>query len=85
MVKHLETAVQKVVGLKQVIKEAQIGNVDRVYIAKNAEEHLKEKILDALDGKPAQIIEVDTMDELGSICGIKVGSACAAILKEDCS
>ena len=83
MVKHLESAADKVVGLKQVLREAQAGKVERVYIAKNAEDHLKDKISEALKDSNIPLIEVETMEELGSVCGIKIGAACAAILKED--
>lgn len=82
MVKHLENATHKVVGLKQLLKEAQAGTIERVYIAKNAEDHLKEKIIEAIDDD-VKIIEIDTMEELGALSGIKVGSACAAVLKEE--
>lgn len=83
MVKHLENAGRKVAGLKQVLREAQAGTIERVYIAKDAEDHLKEKVSDALKNTDVKLIEVDTMDELGAVCGIKVGAACAAVLKED--
>lgn len=68
----------KYVGLKQVLKAVNNGEVTKVYIGKDAEEHLLDELIDSCKEKNIEIIEVDTMVELGSMAGIEVKAATAA-------
>ncbi|MGE5496229.1 MAG: L7Ae/L30e/S12e/Gadd45 family ribosomal protein [Burkholderiales bacterium] len=72
---------KRVVGLKQVQRFARLGKLEKIFIAKDADEHIIEKLL-ALCGKHSIPYEkAYTMHQLGNACRIEVGSACAGILK----
>lgn len=79
---ELKNAENKVVGLKQLLRELEADTVACVYIAGDAEEHVREKITEAIGAKEIHVVFVDTMEELGGVCGIDVSAACAAILKQ---
>lgn len=81
--KNLEAAENRVVGLKQLLRELEADNVACIYMADDAEAHVKGKVRRALAGRDIAVVAVDNMDDLGAKCGIKVGAACAAILKEE--
>jgi large subunit ribosomal protein L7A len=72
----------KVVGMKQTMKAVEADRVQTVYIAKDADERLVSKIADRCRVKDIKVIEVESMKILGKACGIDVGTAVAAILKE---
>ena len=68
----------KHVGLKQVIKAIEKSEVTKVYIGKDAENHIIEQIKAACQGKNIEIIEIETMAKLGEMAGIEIKSATAA-------
>lgn len=82
MYDNLKNATNRVVGFKQLMRELDAGTVQCVYVAEDAEDHLKEKIHGAVEGKDIKVCRTGTMRELGDVCGIEVNAACAAILKE---
>ncbi|MDL2237147.1 ribosomal L7Ae/L30e/S12e/Gadd45 family protein [Christensenellaceae bacterium OttesenSCG-928-K19] len=82
MLDELKNAQNKVVGLKQLLRELEADNVVCVFVADDAEVHLKEKISTAVPGGHVKIAAVESMDKLGETCGIEVGAACAGILKK---
>jgi len=73
---------KKVVGFKQSIKAIQNGSVNAVYLANDAEARLIEKIVELCEENSLEVHYVDTMKDLGKLCGIDVGAASAVILKE---
>jgi len=75
-------AKQKTVGLKQTQRALEKGHVRRVYIAKDAEAHVRRPVLEWCDNHHVECIEVPTMKELGRACGIEIGTAVAALLKD---
>ena len=85
MHEELKTAQNRVVGLKQLLRELATDNVTCIYIALNVDDQLKAKIAEAVDGREIPVVEIDSMDELGQVCEIDVGAACAAILKNKSS
>lgn len=72
----------KTVGLKQTLKALAAGKVRELYIAENADERIVEKVLNACSGKDIEIYRVESMKLLGRKCGIDVGTAVAAIIKD---
>ncbi|AGC69617.1 ribosomal protein HS6-type [Thermoclostridium stercorarium subsp. stercorarium DSM 8532] len=72
----------KTVGLKQTLKALAADKVQVLFIAQDAEERIVSKILEACSGKDVEINRVESMKLLGKKCGIDVGAAVAAILKE---
>lgn len=71
----------KVVGVKQTKRALEAGTAAYVFLAADADPRVIEP-LEALCtecGVPAE--RIPSMRELGSACGIAVGSAAAALLK----
>ena len=81
MYDELKNAENKVVGLKKLLRGLDADDVSAVYIADDAEEHIKERILEAIGEQDIHVVYVESMRELGRQCGIEVSAACAAIIK----
>ena len=81
MFEELKNAENKVVGLKQLLRELEADNVVCVYIAEDAEAHLKEQIRGAIGERDVNVVDAGSKSGLGKVCGIEVSAACAAILK----
>ena len=71
----------KVVGTKQVKRAIKNGEVETVYVARDADGKIIDEILIACDEKQIEIIYVDSMEKLGEACKIDVSAATAALLK----
>lgn len=71
---------EKVVGVKQVKRALVSQEVHILYLAKDVDENIREEILDLAD-EGIQVIEPESMVELGEACGIDVNAATAALLK----
>ena len=72
---------EKVVGTKQVKRAILSGNVQVVFIAKDAEEKVVGDLKILCNKKRIQIIYVESMKKLGEACNIDVSAASAALLK----
>lgn len=70
-----------VVGTKQVLKAIQAGTLGYVLIAQDTEPHLQSKLRAACEEYGMPVETVATMRELGALCGIEVGAACAGVRK----
>lgn len=81
MYKELETAKNKLVGTKQVLRAIAADEVEVLYIANDADAEIRGKILAAANGRDINVVYADNMQELGETCGIEVCTACAAIKK----
>ncbi|MFO7245496.1 MAG: ribosomal L7Ae/L30e/S12e/Gadd45 family protein [Thermaerobacter sp.] len=79
---RIRAARRRAVGTKQTLKAAVRGLAAEVFVARDAEEHVVRGVIQACRDRGITITYVDTMAELGRACGIKVGAASAAILKE---
>jgi len=77
----LKDCANKAVGMKQTIRAINNDSAEMVFLASDAEKHIKDAIIDACKQHGVLIEYVDTMDELGKLCGIEVGAAAAAVLK----
>ena len=73
---------RRTVGVKQTLRALEKGSVLLVYIAKDAETHVLSPVLEESQKQGVEIREVSTMKELGKACGIEVGAAVAALLRE---
>ncbi|HHU64063.1 MAG TPA: 50S ribosomal protein L7ae-like protein [Clostridiales bacterium] len=81
MLKEIIKSSNKVVGTKQVIKAVENGKAKLVIIARDADDFIINKIKAVTDAHSVDVEYVDTMEQLGSMCGIQVGAASAVILK----
>ena len=71
-----------VVGLKQLRKALRDGTARRVFLARDAEGRLTNPIEAQCRDAGIEVTWVDTMAQLGEACGIDVGAAAAASLRQ---
>lgn len=69
------------IGTKQTLKAIEQGNVQEVIVAKDADQRLTSKVIQCGKEKGIELSYVDSMKKLGKHCGIEVGAATVAILK----
>ncbi len=72
----------RVVGLKQTVKAIKNSTAKTVYVAKDADDKLIQSVKVLIEDNSPELIYIDTMKELGKLCGIDVGAATAAVLKD---
>jgi len=72
----------QVTGLKETQKKLRQGAVSVLYVASDADPALTGPISEEAREQGIEVVVVPSMRELGRACGIEVGAACAAILKE---
>jgi len=77
---RLRSAEFRAVGTNQTAKAIGRGRAQIVYIAKDADRRVVEGVVAAAKSASLEIVEVDSMREIGRACGIGVGAAAAAIL-----
>ncbi len=73
---------KKVIGVKQSLKSMKNGLGETLYIAKDADSKLIEPLIECADQFSITIQHVNTMKELGKMCGLQIESAAALKLKE---
>lgn len=69
------------IGLKEVTKSLCENRVARVIIAQDSEDRIKTTLTQAAKTAGVGTEYIETMRQLGRICGISVGASCAAIIK----
>ena len=70
-----------IAGAKQLRKAVRAGMVERVYLARDADDRVTAPLEELCRQTGTMISWIPSMRELGAACGIEVGTACAAILK----
>lgn len=83
MPERLRTARRLAVGAKQTLKAVQAGAAAIIYIARDAEERVLRPLRLEIAKSGLEVVYVESMQELGRMCGIDVGAAAAAILEGD--
>jgi large subunit ribosomal protein L7A len=73
---------KKVVGVKQSIKAIRSGDAKAVYAALDADTKLIDPVVKLANENSLDIHYVDTMKDLGRLCGIDVGAATAVLFKD---
>lgn len=81
MPEGLKTA-RKVVGIKQSARAVREGSALAAYIAQDADRRVIQQLETLCDEKSIRIVRVNTMEELGKLCGIEVKAASAVVLKQ---
>lgn len=72
---------KKTVGIRETSKAVEKDKVNKVYIAKDAQRHVISSLLEACRVKNIEVVEVDSMEELGKACSVSVPASAAALLK----
>jgi large subunit ribosomal protein L7A len=73
---------KKVVGIKQSIKVMKNNEAKAVYVANDADSRLIAPVINLAQEISLEINYVNTMKDLGKLCGIDVGAATAVLLKD---
>lgn len=81
MLEKLKSARRKVIGTKQTMKALDKGIAEVVFVAEDADDHLKTPIIEKTKEKGVKVVCVSSMKELGEACGIEVRAASAALLQ----
>ena len=81
-VSSLEATEKKTVGTKQTLKALEKGLAAEVFVASDAEQHVIKPLIQMCQNKGIMVTNVDTMKNLGKACGIEVGCAVAAVIKD---
>jgi len=72
---------KKIVGMKQSIKAIKNKNAEIVYIAKDADEKIRNTIEELCKANDIKTVYYDSMKQLGKEFGISVSASVACILK----
>lgn len=72
-----------IIGMKQTLKSMKRGEVSEVLIAKDADEHIINKVASLADELDIPYTLLDSKMELGTACGIEVSASTVAITRED--
>lgn len=70
------------IGTKQTMRMVELGRAEEVYVAEDADPRLTSKIIALCNQRSVKVTLVDTMTNLGKACGIEVGAAMAAIVRQ---
>lgn len=81
MLDELRNNKKLIVGTKQSLRAVKEGDVQTLFIAKDAEKHVIRPIEDYANENQVQIVYAESMKKLGKACGISIGAAVAVILK----
>ena len=68
----------RVVGRRETMKQIRRG-ASAVYVARDADAVILQELEERCRANQIPIYYVDSMSELGRLCGIEVGAACAAV------
>jgi len=70
------------IGLKQTLKAIELGKVQEIVVAKDADKKITSKVIQYSMERNVLITYVDSMKNLGKASGIDVSAATVAILKD---
>lgn len=73
-------AKEVIVGTKQTVKALKNGRVKEVFVAKDADLEIIQKVIQAATELQTPIYYVDSMKKLGEACDIEVGASAVAII-----
>lgn len=69
-----------VIGTRQVVKHLHKNQIKKVFIAADAEPHVREPVMELCRQGQIAVEMVESMEILGRAVGIEVGSAAVALL-----
>ena len=72
---------RKVIGTKQLRKALKANRIAAAYLADDADPMLLQPIQEQCAAAGVEVVHVKSMQELGSLCQLRVGAACAGLLR----
>ncbi|BCJ87345.1 ribosomal L7Ae/L30e/S12e/Gadd45 family protein [Effusibacillus dendaii] len=79
---RIRSANHVAIGTNQTTKALEQSAAKEVFVAKDADKKIVDRVLRLCELKQTPFVWVDSMKQLGKLCGIEVGAAVAAILKD---
>ena len=73
---------KKVIGIKQSVKSLRSGVGKVLYVASDAQGELVRPVIELATTMNVEVKYVDSMRELGKLCGIDVGAAVTLLIHE---
>ena len=64
-------------GYKQTLKAIDSDVAKKVYLASDCDGRMSGPVLNAAASKNIEVVRIETMKELGKLCGIDRGASCA--------
>ena len=80
MLEKLDDA-RKVVGSRRLLKALAAGEIERVYLADDADMFIRTQVQEACEKAGVKLTIVPEMSELGKACGVDVKTAAAGLRK----
>ena len=80
MLEKLDDA-RKVVGSRRLLKALAAGEIERVYLADDADMFIRTQVQEACEKASVKLTIVPEMSELGKACGVDVKTAAAGLRK----
>lgn len=77
----LKSSDNRVVGTKQVLRALKASALSKVYVANDADTFLFQRVTTAAEAAGVPVVRVQSMKELGVLCGLEVAAAAAGIVK----
>lgn len=77
----VKTTREPIIGTKQAIKALKSGNVAEVFVARDADVQVTDRIIELAKAKNVEVTLVPSRIELGKAYGIHVGAAAVAIIE----
>ncbi len=81
MINNIIDTSKLVIGKKQSLKALESNNVEKIYIAKDADSFVTKDIVSICEQSGVEIIYIDSKKELGKLCRIEVAAAVVALIK----
>ena len=79
MPERLKKRAMRVVGVRQVLRAVKEDRAQEVFLAMDADSHLRSQIEQEVRNKGLPLHMIATMEELAALCRVDVPSAAAAI------
>lgn len=70
------------IGLKQSLKALKANDVEKMFVAKNADAFVLRQPLNLAKKNNVPVIEIETKEELGRLCKIDISAAIAVVIKK---
>ena len=72
---------RKVVGTRRLLKALAAGEIERAYLADDADMFIRTQVQEACEKAGVKLTIVPEMSELGKACGVDVKTAAAGLRK----
>ncbi|HHW10542.1 MAG TPA: 50S ribosomal protein L7Ae-like protein [Firmicutes bacterium] len=73
---------RRAAGQRETLRAIREGRARVVYVALDADDFIIEPVINLTARSGCELVKIESMGQLGRLCGIPVGAACAALLNE---